>query len=117
MGSEMCIRDSNSSNRSSSIYNDTIKIDKISNTNTNSIAIPDHHVIVPKKLLHDIMGDNHKTNEILKRMLPSKIIRELSQNNEMLIPEQYEEVTILFSDIVGIAIRILIVSSLSLSSL
>lgn len=91
----------NGSDSSSSIYNDTIRLDKISNNNTNCYAIPENHVIVPKQLLYGVMDDNHKNNEILNRMLPSKIIKDLSEG-KLSLPENFDEVTILFSDIVGI---------------
>lgn len=87
------------SNRSNSISNPTITIETISNKK-NTVKIPDKHVVIAKQLLNTIMDHHHKTNELLHRILPPRVVKELRVGNQVK-PEEYESVTILFSDIVG----------------
>ncbi|XP_075676632.1 retinal guanylyl cyclase 2-like isoform X3 [Dermatophagoides pteronyssinus] len=53
-----------------------------------------------KKRTEILMAENKKSNDLLYRMFPKSIVKSL-KNNEYVKPEKYDNVTILFSDIVG----------------
>ena len=57
-------------------------------------------VYIEKKLLANVVRDHFKFYDILHRMLPPKAIDELNRG-EQVMPEEFECVSIFFSDIVG----------------
>ena len=91
---------SNRTTTTASVNNNTITLDALSNKR-NRIVIPAHHIIIDKRLLTSIVSDYHKSSEILHKVFSPKVIDELSRGDGVKA-EEFDSVTIFFSDIVGI---------------
>ena len=98
------INDKSKTIRNISVDDDDIKIDETSILERiptrKGLIIPDKYIILKKSLLNNVLNDHHAAYEALHKMLPSHVIKALNRG-EKVMPEEFDSVTIFFSDIIS----------------
>ena len=79
--------------------NNNIILDKIP-TNNKGFMIPHEYIVLKKSVLKDLLYDQQTSYNILLKMLPEHVIKALNRG-ETIVPEEFDSVTIFFSDIIG----------------
>ena len=72
---------------------DKIPLDK-------NLNIPGEYILIRKSLLNNLLSDHRAIYNALHKMLPARVIEALNRG-ERVIPQEFESITIFFSDIIG----------------